>query len=73
MVLQGTPRKAVIWGYAPSGSEQNKVQVILEPDNQVYYGVVSADLTWTATIGKHFITILILCLMPQMNPFVKIE
>lgn len=52
MVLQAAPRKAVIWGYAPDGSQGVTVQVLLKPDDVKYTTVVTDNLLWNVTIGN---------------------
>lgn len=51
MVLQGSPRKAVVWGYVPGDMMSDHVLVILEPGSQTYSAEVTEELTWAVKIG----------------------
>lgn len=52
MVLQGSPRKAVIWGYAPENSTIGTVIITMYPRNATYMAVVTENQLWAVTIGR---------------------
>lgn len=52
MVLQGSPKKAVIWGYAPPTSEGATVTLLISPGNVTYTTQVTENLVWSLKIGK---------------------
>ena len=51
MVLQGTPKKAVIWGYAPSGSAGKPVNVRVVGENMTASAPVTNHLLWAVELG----------------------
>ncbi|XP_053385151.1 uncharacterized protein LOC128550329 [Mercenaria mercenaria] len=51
MVLQGIPKKAVIWGYAPPSSEGNTVELLIDQRNMTHSTTVTDDLLWAVQIG----------------------
>ncbi|XP_060559464.1 sialate O-acetylesterase-like [Ruditapes philippinarum] len=51
MVLQGQPKKAVIWGYAPLGSEGKAVNVQINGVNVTSSTIITDHLLWAVELG----------------------
>lgn len=52
MVLQGSPREAVIWGYAHEDPAYKTVKIFINPGSMTYFAKVTPDLMWAAKIGR---------------------